>query len=63
MKERAEKVRERLGVDVPLDIPIEKLGAGAQQLVEIMRATSTQPKILILDEPTASLEKERLSRF
>lgn len=60
---RAEEVRQRLGVDVPLDVPVEKLGAGAQQLVEIMRAGSTDPKLLILDEPTASLGEGEIEPF
>ena len=60
---RAEKVREHLGVDVPLDVPVEKLGAGSQQLVEIMRAGSTNPKLLILDEPTASLGEGEIEPF
>ena len=63
MLTRAEKVRSQLGVDVPLDVPVEKMGAGAQQLVEIMRATSTQPKLLILDEPTASLGEGEIEPF
>lgn len=63
MLKRAEAVRDRLGVDTPLDVPIEKMGAGAQQLVEIMRATSTEPKILILDEPTASLGEGEIEPF
>lgn len=60
---RAENVREMMGVDVPLDVPVEKLGAGAQQLVEIMRAGSTTPKLLILDEPTASLGEGEIEPF
>lgn len=60
---RAEEVREHLGVDIPLDVPVEKLGAGAQQLVEIMRAGSTMPKLLILDEPTASLGEGEIEPF
>lgn len=63
MQKRAEEVRKKLGVDIPLHIPIEKLGAGEQQLVEIMRATSTAPKILILDEPTASLGEGEIEPF
>lgn len=63
MLDRAEKVRAQLGVDVPLNVPVEKMGAGAQQLVEIMRATSTQPKLLILDEPTASLGEGEIEPF
>lgn len=61
--ERADSVKKHLGVDIPLNTPVEKLGAGAQQLVEIMRATSTQPKILILDEPTASLGEGEIEPF
>jgi len=34
---------------------ISYLGGGEQQLVEIARAVSLQPKVLILDEPTSSL--------
>ncbi len=63
MMKRAEAVRQKLGVDTPLDIPVEKMGAGAQQLVEIMRATSTEPKLLILDEPTASLGEGEIEPF
>lgn len=60
---KSEEVRGHLGVDVPLDVPVEKLGAGAQQLIEIMRATSTEPKLLILDEPTASLGEGEIGPF
>lgn len=63
MLARAEAVRAQLGVDVPLNVPVEKMGAGAQQLVEIMRATSTKPKLLILDEPTASLGEGEIEPF
>lgn len=63
MMARAEKVRAQLGVDVALNVPVEKMGAGAQQLVEIMRAVSTQPKLLILDEPTASLGEGEIEPF
>ena len=57
------KTRDFLGLKTPLDVPIEKLGAGEQQLIEIMRALGTHPKILILDEPTASLGKGEIEPF
>ena len=56
IQKKAEKLQEYLGVNIPLDVPVEKLGAGEQQLVEIMRANSTTPQILILDEPTNGLD-------
>ena len=56
-------VRERLHLNVPLDVPAEKLGAGEQQLIEILRAFRTNPKVMILDEPTASLSKDEIQPF
>lgn len=63
IKTKAEEIRQRLSVDVPLDVPVEKLGAGMQQLIEIMRAFYMNPKLLILDEPTASLSQSEVEPF
>ena len=60
---KAEEIRQRIDIDVPLDIPVEKLGAGAQQIIEIMRAFYMNPKLLILDEPTASLSQSEVEPF
>jgi serine/threonine-protein kinase len=46
----------------PLD-PVASLGVGLQQIVEIIRALSRDARVLVLDEPAASLlpdERERL---
>ena len=45
----------KLGLDVPLDLPVEALPLGRRQLVEITKALWRKPKVLILDEPTSSL--------
>ena len=36
----------------------KKISAGEQQLVSIIRALITEPKVLFLDEPTANLDQE-----
>jgi ABC-type sugar transport system ATPase subunit len=46
---------------IDLKTPVRTLGIGAQQMVEIAGAISRKCKILILDEPTASLTNEEVS--
>lgn len=60
---RAEEIKAKLGINVPLDVPVETLGAGEQQLIEILRAFYNNPRILILDEPTASLGAGEIEPF
>ena len=47
----------RIKVDIPLDALVGELPVGLQQLVAICRALTKDLKLLILDEPTASLTK------
>ena len=47
----------RIKVDLDLDIEVGELPIGMQQLVAICRALTSDLKLLILDEPTASLPK------
>ncbi len=61
--EKAEEIKRQLKVEIPLEVEVEKLGAGEQQLIEIMRAFSATPKLLILDEPTASLGEGEIEPF
>lgn len=49
---------ERVGLKEDPDTPINQLGVGKQQLVEIAKALSKECKILILDEPTAALNEK-----
>lgn len=56
---KSKKLLEIVGLDESPDTLITNCGVGKQQLVEIAKALSKEVKLLILDEPTASLnEKE-----
>ena len=55
MRREAEGLIGRLGFDVPLDVKIATLSRAQKQMVEIAKALRAVPRVLILDEPTASL--------
>jgi putative multiple sugar transport system ATP-binding protein len=48
---------QKVGLKESPDTPVGQLGVGKQQLVEIAKALSRQVRLLILDEPTASLNE------
>jgi putative multiple sugar transport system ATP-binding protein len=47
----------KVGLDETPDTPISRIGVGKQQLVEIAKALSKNVTLLILDEPTSSLNE------
>lgn len=54
---RVTSIMKELGADFALDVPVETLGIGDRQRIEIARALYRDAKLLILDEPTAVLTK------
>ena len=54
---RTRELLERVGLNESPDAMVGKLGMGKQQLVEIAKALSKRVRLLILDEPTASLNE------
>jgi ribose transport system ATP-binding protein len=60
----AEDLLKTLNVDIDPNATVDSLGVGYWQMVEIAKALSKNAKILIMDEPTASLsESETASLF
>lgn len=60
---KALKYMKIMDINLDPDAIVGTLGPGEQQLVEIAKALSHEPRVLILDEPTASLtapEREHL---
>ncbi|MCZ2828629.1 sugar ABC transporter ATP-binding protein [Modestobacter sp. VKM Ac-2986] len=57
MRQQAQEKLARVGADIDPDRPIGRLSVGMQQVVEIARAVAEDAKVLVLDEPTASLSK------
>lgn len=55
MTRKVKKIMEELSIEVPLHIPAMNLTPPQKTLIEIIRAMMTECKVLILDEPTASL--------
>ncbi|ADB52737.1 sugar ABC transporter ATP-binding protein [Conexibacter woesei] len=63
LRRRAGELLDRLEIPIDPRSPVAALSATQRQLVMIARALATEPHVLILDEPTASLagtETERL---
>ena len=52
---RTKQLLEKTGIDLDPSANVRRLSIGQQQMLMIARALATDPKILILDEPTTSL--------
>jgi putative ABC transport system ATP-binding protein len=61
-RERAAVELERLGLLAELDRGIPRLSSGERQRVAVARAGITEPRLLLADEPTASVDEETGAR-
>ncbi|RWE28148.1 MAG: sugar ABC transporter ATP-binding protein [Mesorhizobium sp.] len=66
LRRRAEALWRVFDVNIDINAECGDLGPGEQKIVDILKALATDPRILILDEPTATLtlgESKRLFAF
>jgi D-xylose transport system ATP-binding protein len=55
LRSAAREALARVGSDLDCDAPVQTLGVGHQQIVEIAKALDKRSEVLVLDEPTAAL--------
>ena len=63
MRENAKQLLDFLDANLDPDDKIKSLGVAQEQLVEIAKALSQNAKILILDEPTATLSDNEIAKL
>jgi rhamnose transport system ATP-binding protein len=63
MKDQASRIWEELGIRLPLRTRLSTLSKSSRQLVEIAKALLQAARLIIMDEPTASLTAVEVERL
>ncbi|WP_017689008.1 sugar ABC transporter ATP-binding protein [Paenibacillus sp. PAMC 26794] len=62
-KDAENLLRDRLHLSIDVKAPLQTYSVAMQQLIAIARALSISAKVLILDEPTSSLDKNEVQQL
>lgn len=60
MDRKAQEVLDGFGIHVDVTADLETLGLGVQQMVALARAVTIEADVVIMDEPTSSLERREV---
>ncbi|MCG6499955.1 sugar ABC transporter ATP-binding protein [Kitasatospora sp. A2-31] len=63
MRRRAAELVRELDLDIDVSTPLSSHSIAVQQLVAIVRAVGVSAKVLILDEPTSSLDRDEVRQL
>jgi len=61
-RKKTQELCDSLGIELKLDTIVDKLSVAEQQFVKIIKALSTNPRILIMDEPTSMFNTKDAQR-
>nr|WP_236761917.1 sugar ABC transporter ATP-binding protein [Agrobacterium tumefaciens] len=61
MRDGARKVLRQFKLDIDVDMPVSRFSAATRQMVAIARAVMQDAKLLIMDEPTSSLDEREVA--
>jgi ABC-type sugar transport system ATPase subunit len=61
LHEEARAILARMGLELAPEAPVSSLGAGAQQLVAVARAFAQRARVMVFDEPTATLSASEVA--
>lgn len=60
LHKNAQKLLDDLGLDIESRLPLNQYGTASQQMVSIVRAVSLNCQVVVLDEPTSSLDSKEV---
>ena len=60
MRRDAHALLENYQIHADVDVPLNTLGLGTQQMVSVARAVALNARVVIMDEPTSSLESREV---
>ncbi|AEV86331.1 sugar ABC transporter ATP-binding protein [Actinoplanes sp. SE50] len=63
MRRRATELLQRLDLDIDVSAPLSQYSLAIQQMVAIARAVDISARVLILDEPTSSLDTSEVEQL
>lgn len=63
MHREARELLAGFGIEVDVTVPLHTLGLATQQMVAIARAVSVSARLVVMDEPTSSLDEHEVQRL